>query len=81
MNDRKKMYSRVNVLSIGPLSLSDKNWEGLTGCPCLSIDVNYKKNQCRSDKTVILNALTDLNMTFSKRQFLFSEANEFTAIR
>ena len=47
----------VNALSSGPWSLCDKNWEGLTGCPCLSM-LNYSKNQCRSDKTVILNALT-----------------------
>ena len=27
----------VNALIIGPRSLSDKKWEGLTGCPCLSM--------------------------------------------
>ena len=47
----------VNALNIGPRSLSDKNWEGLTGCPHLSM-LNYWKNQCMSNKTEILNALT-----------------------
>ena len=46
----------LNVLSISPLSSSDQNWEGLTGCPCLSMS-DYGKNQCRSNRTVILNAL------------------------
>ena len=40
-----------------PRSLSDKNWERLTGDPRMSM-LNYRKNQCRSDKTVILNAMT-----------------------
>ena len=48
----------VNAVSIGPRSLSDKNWEGRTGCPCLSTKLNYGKDQCRSDKTVIPDALT-----------------------
>ena len=39
-----------------PQFLSKKNKEGLRGCPCLSI-LSYWKNQCRSDKTVILNTL------------------------
>ena len=46
----------VNTFIIGPRSLSDKNWEGQTGCACLSM-LNYGKNQCRSDKTLILNSL------------------------
>ena len=53
----RSILPSVNVSSIGPRSLSDKNWEGLTGCPCLSM-LNHGKNQHRSDKTVILNALT-----------------------
>ena len=53
----EKSTSPVNMLSIGPRSLSDKNWEGPTGCPGLSV-LNYSKNQCWSDKTVILKALT-----------------------
>ena len=50
----------VNVLSISPRSLSNKNWEGPTGCPCLFM-LNWKKNQCRSDKTAIHNALTAMH--------------------
>ena len=48
--------SAVNALSIAPQALSDKNFEGPTGCPSLSL-LNYRKTQFRSDKTVILNAL------------------------
>ena len=29
------------------------------GCPCLSM-LNYRKDQCMYDKTVVLNALTAL---------------------
>ena len=47
----------VNAWSIGLRSLFDKNWNGLTGCPSLSL-LNYGKDQCRSDKTAILNTLT-----------------------
>ena len=60
-NPEEYRYITVNLLSIGPQSLSDKNWEGSTGCPFLSM-LNYRKNQCRSDKTVILNTLTDISL-------------------
>ena len=52
----------VNALltvNIGLWSLFDKNWNGLTGYPSLSL-LNYRKDQCRSDKTAILNTLTGL---------------------
>ena len=49
----------VSVLSIGARSLSDKNLEGPTACPCLSM-LNCGENQCRSNKIIILNAMTDL---------------------
>ena len=52
-----------NALSISPWSLSNKNWEVSTGCPSLSM-LNYGKNQCRSNKTVILNATTGAIYTY-----------------
>ena len=50
-------HHTVNALSVGPRSLSDKNWEGPICCPPVYREL--RKNQCRPDKTVILNALTD----------------------
>ena len=61
----------VKALSICPRSLSDKNWEGPTSCPCLSM-LNYGKNQCRSDKTVILNALIDIDHNWSGKWLVTS---------
>ena len=56
-NANKSLFQSVNMLRTGSWSLSDNNWEKPRGCPCLS-KLNYWKNQCMSDKTVILNALT-----------------------
>ena len=42
MNPEVRLQSLVKALSIGPRPLSDKNWEGLTDCPCLSMS-NYRK--------------------------------------